>query len=368
MVLPDSEVLPVNLARMVAKETQDHVVSVVKLVPRVFQELRVRMAKMAHPENLVRMESQAPQEKGVNLDLEDLLDLMAFQEKRVLVGSAVVQAPQGPEELLENLAEMASLEVQDRGVCPEAQEDQAMMENQGLPEVKEKVVVQVLQAHLVPGVSLVSWASLVLKEMMELLAKMENEVALEVLALRVLLERMVKLDLRVPQALPGQGVTKEMQDLLVHKDYKAYLEPLGLQEKMENLVKQAQRVRLVHPELQEARVTLVPPGNEDLPDQSGLQDPGVTLAPLVPKEERVLLVPLGQLVLLVLLVCKGCLENGEVLEVPAQRVTRVSQDLQVLMGLPGKMDPGVLLVPLVPLAQLVSLETRAKVVALELQV
>lgn len=36
----------------------------VKLVPRVFQELRVRMAKMAHPENLVRMESQAPQEKG----------------------------------------------------------------------------------------------------------------------------------------------------------------------------------------------------------------------------------------------------------------------------------------------------------------
>lgn len=32
-------------------------------------------------------------------------------------------------------------------------------------EVKEKVVVQVLQAHLVPGASLVSWVSLVLKEM-----------------------------------------------------------------------------------------------------------------------------------------------------------------------------------------------------------
>lgn len=84
------------------------------------------------------------------------------------------------------------------------------MENQGLPEVKEKVVDQVLQAHLVPGVSLVSWVSLVLKEMMVPLARMENEVALEVLALRVLLERMVKLDLRVPQDLLGRLVTKEM--------------------------------------------------------------------------------------------------------------------------------------------------------------
>lgn len=84
------------------------------------------------------------------------------------------------------------------------------MENQGLLEVKEKVVAQVFQAHLVPGVNLVSWVSLVLKEMMVLLAKTENEVALEVLALRVLLERMVKLDLRVPLDLPGQVVTKEM--------------------------------------------------------------------------------------------------------------------------------------------------------------
>lgn len=75
------------------------------------------------------------------------------------------------------------------------------MENQGLPEVKEKVVDQVLQAHLVPEVSLVSWVSPVLKEMMVHLARMENEVALEVPALRVLLERMVKLDLRVPQDL-----------------------------------------------------------------------------------------------------------------------------------------------------------------------
>lgn len=33
-------------------------------------------------------------------------------------------------------------------------------------EVQENLVVQVLQAHLVPGVSLVSWVSLVLKEMM----------------------------------------------------------------------------------------------------------------------------------------------------------------------------------------------------------
>lgn len=85
-----------------------------------------------------------------------------------------------------------------------------MMGNQDLPEVKEKVAAQVLQAHLVPEVSLASWVSLVLKEMMVHQARMENEVVLEVLALRVLLGKMVKLDLKAPQDLPGQLVTKEM--------------------------------------------------------------------------------------------------------------------------------------------------------------
>lgn len=51
-------------------------------------------------------------------------------------------------------------------------------------EHKEKVVALVLLGHLVPEVSLVSWVSLVLKEMMVLLARMENEVALEGLAFR----------------------------------------------------------------------------------------------------------------------------------------------------------------------------------------
>jgi hypothetical protein len=91
----------------------------------------------------------------------------------------------------------------------------------------------------------------------------------------------------------------------------------------------------------------------------------VELAPLVPKEERALLVPLGRLVPLVHLVCKGCLEKEEVLEAPAQRVTRVTLAVQVLMVLQEKMVQGVLLVPLVPLVQLVSLEIRVKVVPLD---
>lgn len=139
-----------------------------------------------------------------------------------------------------------------------------MMGNQDLLEVREKVVDQVLQAHLVPEVSLESWASLVLKEMPVLLERMEKEVALEVPAFRVLLERMVRQDLRVPQDLLGQVVTKETQDPLVNKDYKACLEPVVLQEKMENLVNPAQKVKLVHLEFQEARVILVPPVNVDL--------------------------------------------------------------------------------------------------------
>lgn len=139
-----------------------------------------------------------------------------------------------------------------------------MMGNQGLLEAKEKRVDPVLQVHLVLGVSLASWVSLVLKEMMVLLEKMENEVALEVQALRVLLERTVRPDLRVLQDLLGLLVTKETQDPLVHKDYKACLEQVVLQEKTENLVNLVQRVRLVHLEFQEARVILVLLGNADL--------------------------------------------------------------------------------------------------------
>lgn len=112
-MLPGSEVLQVNLVRMVPKESQDHEVNVGKLVLQVFQDLRVKTAKMVHLENLVQMGFQELQEKGVCLGSEDLLEQMAFQEKKVPLGSVVVQALQGPEELLENLAEMASLEVQD---------------------------------------------------------------------------------------------------------------------------------------------------------------------------------------------------------------------------------------------------------------
>lgn len=242
------------------------------------------------------------------------------------------------------------------------------MGNQGLPEVKEKLVDQVLQAHLVPEVSLVSWVSLVLKEMMALLERMENVVVLEVLALRVLLGRMARLDLRVPQDLPGQVVTKETQEALVHQDYKACLERVVLREKMENLVNLAQRVRLVHLEFQEARVILVPLVNVDLLDLQGPLGLEGGLAPLVLKEERALLVPLGHLVMLVHLVCKECLEKEGVLEALVQKVIRVSPAVQVSMVLQGKMVQGVLLVPLVPLAQLVSLEIRVKVVPLDFRV
>lgn len=243
-----------------------------------------------------------------------------------------------------------------------------MMGNQGLLEAKERLVDPVLQVLLVREVSLASWASLVPKEMMVLLEKMENEVALEVLALRVLLEKMVRPDLRVLQDLLGLLVTKETQDPQVHKDYKACLEQVVLQEKMENLVNLVQRVRLVHLEFQEARVILVLPVNVDLLEQEGPLDLEVELVPLVPKEERVLLVPLDHLVLLVHLVCKECLEKEGVLEALVQRVTRVSLALQVSMVLQGKMVQGVLLVLLVLLVQLVSLEIRVKVVPLEFRV
>lgn len=236
------------------------------------------------------------------------------------------------------------------------------MGNQGLLETQEKAVDQVPQAHLVPEVSPVSWVSPVLKEMTVHLARTENEAALEVLALRVLLERMAKLDLRDPQDQLGQVVTKEIQDLLVHKDYKAYLELVVLQEKMENLVNQVQRVKPEYLEFQEARVILVPQVNVGLLECQGPQDLEVGLDLLVLKEERVLLVPLGHLVLLVLLVCKGCLGKEEVLEALAQRVTRVNQAVQVLMVLLGKMVHEALLVLLVPLAQLDNLEIRVKVV------
>lgn len=113
MVLLGNEVLQVNPVRMEPKEIQDHVGNGEKLVLQVLQDLRVKMAKMVLLENLVQTDFLELQEKGVCLDSEDLLEQMAFQEKRVLLGSVVAQAPQGPEELLESLDEMASLEVQD---------------------------------------------------------------------------------------------------------------------------------------------------------------------------------------------------------------------------------------------------------------
>ncbi|EPY77798.1 hypothetical protein CB1_001183009 [Camelus ferus] len=275
----------VNLVRMVPKESQDHEVNVGKLVLQVFQDLRVKTAKMVHLENLVQMGFQELQEKGVCLGSEDLLEQMAFQEKK---------------------------------------------------EVKEKVVDQVPQAHLVPEVSLVSWVSLVLKEMMVLLERMENEAAPEVLALRVLLERMVKPDLKVPQDPLDQVVTKETQDPLVNKDYKACLEPVVLQERMENLVNQVQRVKLVHLEFPEARVMPVPLVNVGLLELWGPQGLEVELAPLVLKEERELLGPLGHLALLVHLVCKGCLEKEGVLEALVQRGEPGSSGAD---GAPGKDGP-----------------------------
>lgn len=362
MVHLDREVVQVSLVRTVPKESQGHVVNAVKLVLQELQDPRVKMAKMVLLENLAQMEFQELQEKGVHLDSEELPVLMAFQEKRVPLESVVVSAQQDQEELLENPAETVSLEVQESGVCLEAQEDQAMMESQDLQEVKEKVVDQVPQAHRVPEDSLVSWVSLVLKEMMVLLARMEKEVALEVQGLRVLLERMVKLDLRGPQDLLDQLVTKESPEPLVCQDHKACLEPTVLLEKMESLVNQVQKVKLARLDLQEARVMLVPLVNVGLPEEWDHQVLEVELVPQVLKEEKALQDPLAYLVMLVPLVCKGCQEKEEALEVLDQRVKRASQVVLVLMVPLEKMAPGVLLVPLVPLAQLVLLEIRVKVV------
>lgn len=72
--------------------------------------------------------------------------------------------------------------------------------------------------------------------------------------------------------------------------------------------------------------------------------------------------------LLVPLVYKGCLEREEVLGVLVQRVKRVNLGVQVLMGLQERMGQGVLLVLLAPLAPLVSLEIRVKVVPLDFRV
>lgn len=112
-VLLDCEVLQVNLEKMVPKESQDHVAKGVMLVFQELQELKVKMGKMVHLENLVQMDFLELQEKGVHLDSEDLLDQMAFPEKRVPLGNVVLQVLLDSEELLENQVAMVSLEVQE---------------------------------------------------------------------------------------------------------------------------------------------------------------------------------------------------------------------------------------------------------------
>lgn len=87
-----------NPARMVQKESQVLVVNGGKLVPQESQDLRVKMAKMDHLENLVQMDSPELLEKGELLASEDLQGQMASQEKRVLLGNVVAQVLRGPEE------------------------------------------------------------------------------------------------------------------------------------------------------------------------------------------------------------------------------------------------------------------------------
>lgn len=98
MVYPDNEVLQENLARTVQRESQELAVNGAKLVPQEFQDLRAKMAKMGHPENLVQTDFLERQEKGVLLASEDLQGQMASQEKRVLLESVVAQVLRGPEE------------------------------------------------------------------------------------------------------------------------------------------------------------------------------------------------------------------------------------------------------------------------------
>lgn len=112
-MLQGSEVVRVSPVRMVPKESQAHVASVVKLAPQGSQDRRVKMAKMDPLENPVQTDFRVRQEKGVSLDSEDLLALRGFQEKRVQLGSAVVPALQDPGEALENPAVMAPLELQE---------------------------------------------------------------------------------------------------------------------------------------------------------------------------------------------------------------------------------------------------------------
>lgn len=98
MVFPDNEVLQVNPARMVRRESQEHAVNGAKLVPQELQDLRAKMAKMDHLENLVQMDFQEPKEKEVLVASEDLQGQMASQEKRVLPESVVAQVLRDPEE------------------------------------------------------------------------------------------------------------------------------------------------------------------------------------------------------------------------------------------------------------------------------
>ncbi len=84
--------------------------------------------------------------------------------------------------------------------------------------------------------------------------------------------------------------------------------------------------------------------------------------------QKVLLVHLVLLATQVHLVCRACLEKGEVLDFQALRVTRVNQEAKVVMDPLGKMDQEVLQVPLDHLVQLVNLEIRVKAVPLGFQV
>lgn len=173
--------------------------------------------------------------------------------------------------------------------------------------------------------------------LLESLAKLENEVFLDPLALLVLLAKTEKLELRDPQDLLAPLVREVNKALLAPLDSRVSPALLVLLVKQANLVNRVFLETLVPPAPLEQEEREVSPASVVFKGRPVLQVPVGPTVPLATMVLRVMLVPLEPLVARVPLAFKECLVNEVQLVFQALRVTEGMLVPKVLMVLLAKM-------------------------------
>lgn len=308
--------------------------------------VRVLLAQQEQPASVAVVESldleahPAPLARGEPLEAVEPLVEMGHLAQRDLLERGVPQAQLELRVILETLAGLARPDFLVLGVPLEVPDTLAAMAKPVPLALLEMMVALDLLALLVLVVLLEQWVSPVPRAHPVSLASLERRALLDPLAPLVCLARMEMLALLVPLGLLVLVEKGEKQVPLVPLVFR---DCLVLLVRLESLARVASRVSLVRMGclvvlVQEANVEL--PERGEKPAQGAHPDPVEATVLLARMELGVLLVPLVPRALLVLPACKGCRESAELLVCLAPRASGARLVLLVSLVVPARMAPG----------------------------